>query len=115
MKYPLSSIIYYIYIFIRLNFLPLYSYFLIGMKNFFIVFFVILQFAVFSACTSVDSDAKKAADAVFKSYELTTKGKLTEAEKYYNKYKKIDREYKGTDDYNKFREAYNKYISILNK
>lgn len=70
---------------------------------------IILLFLCVS-CSSVDSDAKKAAELNLKSIEYIRKQDLQEAEKLYKQSQEIINHYKNTDDSNEFYTAYNKYL-----
>jgi hypothetical protein len=64
---------------------------------------------LFSACSSVDSDAQKAAQLNKESIEYVKEGDLQEAERAYKEAQEILSRYKGTEKYEEFQTAYNTY------
>jgi len=71
--------------------------------------FVLIFMGIFSACSSVGSDAKKAADLMDKSMEATTEYDFDRASDYYRQYKELENKYKNTPEQTEFEEAYWKY------
>jgi hypothetical protein len=71
--------------------------------------FVIFSVCVLFACSSVDSDAKKAAGLMDKSMEATLEYDFEEAEKYYKQYKEIEDKYKNRPEQSDFERAYWQY------
>lgn len=71
---------------------------------------VILVFTSLVACSSLDSDAKKAADLNKESIEYIREGDLENAEKAFKEAKEIITQYRETKEYEHFYEAYNKYL-----
>lgn len=69
------------------------------------------------SCSSVDSDAKKAAELNLKSMDYIKKQDLQKAEELYKESQEIINKYKSTDKYTDFYTAYNKYLleETLNK
>lgn len=73
-------------------------------------FLLAISFAgLFGACSSVDSDARKAADLMDKSMEATLEYNFEDAEKYFKQYKEIEDKYKNLPEHKEFEEAYWKY------
>lgn len=66
---------------------------------------------VLSSCSSIDSDAEKAAKLNRKSMEYAKELKLEEAEKLYQESREIISRYKDTEEFEKFLLAYNKYMA----
>lgn len=64
----------------------------------------------FSACSSVDGDAKKAAELNRKSLEYIKDNDLEKAAKLYQEMREIVANYDGTEDYEAFHAAYNQYM-----
>ncbi|WP_029906606.1 hypothetical protein [Prevotella sp. 10(H)] len=71
---------------------------------------VIFSSLFFMACSTVDSDAKKAAELNKESIEYVKAGNLMEAERIYKESKEIVSRYKGTEKYNEFSKAYSTYM-----
>lgn len=67
-------------------------------------------FILFGACSSLDGDAKKAAELNKKSMDYAKDSDLQKAEELYKESQKIVDEYRKTDEYEEFRKAYNKYM-----
>ena len=65
---------------------------------------------LFSSCSSVDSDAKKAVQLNKESIEYVKEGDLQEAERAYKESQEIFFRYKGTEKYEEFQTAYNTYM-----
>ncbi|GAB6119484.1 outer membrane protein assembly factor BamD [Dysgonomonas termitidis] len=65
---------------------------------------------LFTACSSVDSDAKKAAQLNKESIGYVKEGDLEEAERAYKEAQEILSRYKGTEKYEEFQSAYNTYM-----
>ncbi len=61
------------------------------------------------ACSSVDSDAKKAAELINKSKEATLEYDFEEAGEYYKQYKEIEDKYKNRPEQREFEKAYWQY------
>lgn len=72
---------------------------------------VILLFVfVLSSCSSLDSDAKKAAELNKESLEYIRQQNLEKAEKAYKASQEIVSRYKGTEQYMEFHKAYSEYM-----
>ena len=63
-----------------------------------------------SACSSLDGDAKKAAELSKKSIDYAKDSDLQKAEELYKESQQIIDEYRKTDEYEEFQKAYNKYM-----
>lgn len=76
------------------------------------VFFIIIACVVFSltSCSSVDKDAKKAAELNKESLELIRMQDLENAEKKYSEAQAIISSYKDTENFEKFYSAYTSYM-----
>lgn len=72
----------------------------------------ILLLTLLSACSSLDSDAKKAAELDKKSIEYIKEGDLEEAEIAFQEAREIISKYKNTEEYQKFHELYNSYLFV---
>lgn len=72
----------------------------------------VLGFLVFGAvsCSSLDSDARKAAQLSRKSIECASKMEFDKAEKAYRQAQDIFRKYAENGQSNDFAQAYNKYL-----
>jgi outer membrane protein assembly factor BamD (BamD/ComL family) len=79
------------------------------MKLAFLLTFIFLVI-LFTACSSVDSDARKAAQLNKESIEYVKEGDLEEAERAYKEAQEILSRYKGTEKYDEFQTAYNTYM-----
>lgn len=79
------------------------------MKLAFLLTFIPLVI-LFTACSSVDSDARKAAQLNKESIEYVKEGDLEEAERTYKESQEILSRYKGTEKYDEFQSAYNTYM-----
>ncbi|HMM04293.1 hypothetical protein [Dysgonomonas sp.] len=79
------------------------------MKLAFLLTFISLAI-LFIACSSVDSDARKAAQLNKESIEYVKEGDLQEAERAYKEAQEILSRYKGTEKYDEFQVAYNNYM-----
>lgn len=79
------------------------------MKLAFLLTFISLVI-LFTACSSLDSDAKKAAQLNKESIEYVKEGDLEEAERAYKESQEILSRYKGTEEYDEFQSAYNTYM-----
>jgi len=86
----------------------LLSFLGIGMKQIILSLILIL---IFSACSSIDGDAEKAAKLNRKSMEYARELKLEDAEKLYKESREIIARYKGTEKFEEFYSAYNKYMA----
>jgi len=76
-----------------------------------LVFLAVVALMFFSAgCSSVDSDAKEAAELNNKSMEYIKNNDLLKADELYKESVKIMNKYKDTDQYKEFYAAYNKYL-----
>lgn len=82
------------------------------MKRFAYLPFTLLMFILvsFSACSSLDGDAKKAAELSKKSINYAKDSDLQKAEELYQESQQIIDEYRKTDEYEEFQKAYNKYM-----
>lgn len=65
---------------------------------------------IFSACSSLDGDAKKAAELNKKSLDYAKDSDLKKAEELYQESQQIVDKYRKTDEYEDFQKAYNKYM-----
>ncbi|MDR0823459.1 MAG: hypothetical protein LBN74_00060 [Prevotella sp.] len=65
---------------------------------------------IFYACSSVDGDAKKAAELNKESLEYAKKPDLHKAEELYKESREIINKYKETDKYEEFQKAYHQYM-----
>lgn len=72
----------------------------------------ILLLTLLQACSSLDSDAKKAAELDKKSIEYIKEGDLKKAETAFQEAKQIISKYKSTEEYQKFYELYNSYLLV---
>ncbi len=70
----------------------------------------IILLLIFVSCSSLDSDAKKAAELNLKSLEYTRKQDLQQAEKLYIEAQEIIAKYKNTENSKEFYTSYNKYF-----
>lgn len=61
--------------------------------------------------TSIDSDAKEAAEMMQKSLDLSVEYELEKANEYFQRYKEIEKKYINTDKHKEFTEAYWKYFT----
>lgn len=66
---------------------------------------------LFSSCSSVDGDAKEAADLNRRSMGHARNLELKRAEELYQESREIVNKYKDTDRFEEFYTAYNKYMS----
>lgn len=78
------------------------------MKHFVSFIFILFMFA---SCSSLDSDAKKAAELNKESLKYVKELDLQKAEKLYMEAQEIISEYKGTDKNEEFLQAYYKYLT----
>ncbi len=62
------------------------------------------------SCSSLDSDAKKAADLSKKSIEYTTEMKFDKAEKSYKEAQEYFRKYEEKGQLKEFTKLYNEYL-----
>lgn len=74
------------------------------------ILFIFISFSL-SACSSLDGDAKKAAELNKKSMNYAKDSDLQKAEELYRESQEIIDEYRKTDEYEEFQKAYNKYMS----
>ncbi|MDU1892055.1 MAG: hypothetical protein E6767_15330 [Dysgonomonas sp.] len=74
------------------------------------IFIIIFIVVFYSSCSSIDSDAKKAADYTKESILYAKNGDLKKAEDAYKKSQEIISQYNETEDFDKFHVAYNNYI-----
>jgi len=72
--------------------------------------FLIFILFLFSACSSLDSDAKKAAELNKKSINYAKESDLQKAEELYKESQEIVDEYRKTDEYEEFLKTYYKYL-----
>jgi len=63
-----------------------------------------------ASCSSLDSDAKRAAELNTESMDYIKKQDLQKAEELYKESQEIINQYKNTDKYKDFYTAYNKYL-----
>lgn len=75
-----------------------------------IFLYIPILMLILSGCSSLDDDAKKAADYSRESIELVRTKDLDEAKEKYDKAQSIINEYKNTDKYQEFNTAYNAYL-----
>ena len=75
-----------------------------------LILFISTSFS-FSACSSLDGDAKKAAELNKKSMNYAKDSDLQKADELYRESQEIINEYRITDDYEDFQKAYNKYMA----
>ncbi len=87
----------------------MYPYFLYMNKLVSLLAIILLFLCV--SCSSVDSDAKRAAELNLKSIEYIKEQDLQEAEKLYKESQEIVNKYKNTENSKEFYAAYNKYLS----
>ena len=71
-----------------------------------IILITILLSFVFAGCSSIEDDAKKAAELNKESVEHTRANNLDKAKEAYDKSQAIISLYKGTDEYDKFYKTY---------
>ncbi len=76
-----------------------------------IILSILFAVVVLSSCSSIDSDAKKAAKLNRKSMEYAKELKLEEAEKLYQESRGIVARYKDTEKFDEFNLAYSKYMA----
>ena len=80
------------------------------MKKFLFLYATIFILIPLIGCSSVNGDAKKAAELNKKSLDYIKEQDLEEAEKAYKESQDIVSRYKGTEQYEEFHEAYNSYM-----
>ncbi len=91
-------------------FLHIYLNTMMTRLNIFIL--IIAIFALLCGCgSSVDSDAKNAAEMMRKSLDFSTEYELEKANEYFQQYKEIEKKYLNTDKHKEFTEAYWKYFT----
>ena len=71
-----------------------------------ILFLSFLSFMFLASCSSVEGDAKKAAELNRKSLECVLDNDVDKAEKLFKESEEIANKYKGTDDYEEFQRIY---------
>ncbi len=78
----------------------------------FVKIILLLFFISWVSCSTIDSDAKKAAELTEKSLTAIRQNKLKASQEYYNSYKKIENKYrnKGKLELKQFEETYWKYV-----
>ncbi len=81
--------------------------FVVRMKRIFISLYLVFLLA---GCSSIDSDAEKAAGLMNESLKLVKQYNLDESDKYFQQYKQIEKKYKDTDKYQEFEKAYKQYL-----
>ncbi len=69
--------------------------------------YIFLLMLIFAGCSSLEDDAKKAADYRKESIELVRAKQLDEAKEKYDKSQSIIDEYRNTDRYQEFYNVYN--------
>lgn len=62
------------------------------------------------SCSSIDNDAKQAAELNKKSLDYIKEQNLEKAEKLYNESQEIIARYKGTEQYTEFQRIYSEYM-----
>ena len=62
------------------------------------------------SCSSIDNDAKQAAEFIKKSLDYIKEQNLEKAEKLYNESQEIIARYKGTEQYTEFQRIYSEYM-----
>jgi PBP1b-binding outer membrane lipoprotein LpoB len=77
--------------------------------------FLIFILFLFSACSSLDSDAKKAAELNKQSIEYAKNADLKKAEELYKESQEIVNSYIGSDEYDEFNKAYHQYMEGTEK
>lgn len=80
------------------------------MKKIVYLSLILFQLICFTACSSVDGDAKKAAKLNMESIEYVKQQNLDKAQETYNESQEIVNRYKATDQYEEFYAAYSKYL-----
>ncbi|NDV95086.1 hypothetical protein D0T84_09160 [Dysgonomonas sp. 521] len=81
------------------------------MKQLALIFILFLFFA----CSSLDNDAKKAAELNKQSIEYAKDADLQKAEELYKESQEIVNSYIGTDEYEEFRKLYHQYMEEAEK
>lgn len=71
---------------------------------------IFLLIVLLSSCSSLESDARKAADLNLESLEYIKEQKLEKAEEAYKEAQEIMARYKGTEKYLEFYEIYSEYM-----
>lgn len=83
------------------------------MKTKISIYLLIVTSFFLSACSSLDSDAKKAAELSKKSIEYTTQMKFDKAEQAYKQAQDYFRKYDASGQKEAFDKAYNEYLKDL--
>ena len=73
-------------------------------------FSVVLLTILLSSCSSVESDAKEAAELNLESLEYIKEQELEKAEEVYKEAQEIIARYKGTEKYIEFHKLYSEYM-----
>lgn len=71
---------------------------------------IFLLVVLLSSCSSLESDAKEAAELNLESLEYIKEQKLEKAEETYKEAQEIIARYKGTEKYLEFYEIYSEYM-----
>lgn len=93
-----------------LNLFIFVALFYVFMKKLASLLVILLFVFILSSCSSLDSDAKKAAELNKESLEYVRQQNLEEAEKAYKASQEIVNRYKGTEQYLEFHKAYSGYM-----
>ncbi|MFV0418789.1 MAG: hypothetical protein ACK5KT_08685 [Dysgonomonas sp.] len=80
------------------------------MKKLTSLFLTLISSSLLISCSSMDSDAKKAADLNKKSLEYVKEQNLEKAEKLYKESQEIIAKYKDTEQYKEFERVYFEYM-----
>lgn len=80
------------------------------MKKTISLFFILFTLITLASCSSVDGDAKEAAELNKKSISYIKEQNLEKAEELYKKSQKIIARYKGTEQYAEFHQIYSEYL-----
>lgn len=80
------------------------------MRKFAYLSLISFSFIFTISCSSIDSDAKQAAELNKKSLNYIKEQNLEKAEKLYNESQEIIARYKGTEQYTEFQRIYSEYM-----
>ena len=81
------------------------------MRKFALLLIIVVLSSSFIACSSIDKDAKKAAELNKESIELIKNKDLDKAEKKYMESQAIITSYKDSENFEKFYSAYTSYMA----
>lgn len=98
-----NSVTYLLFVYLCENFLSM-------RKNKYILFTILASTLLLFGCSSVDGDARKAAELNRKSIDYAQKNDLEKAEEVYKESQAIVNQYKDTEHYNEFYTAYSRYM-----